>query len=59
MGFVGTIDRIENDDAFITVEDGMFEITVPVHVLRVNNYKIGDIITISIHNSELSVSKSV
>ena len=51
MSFVGIIDRIEDDMAFILMEEGTIEISVPVQVLRKSNYKAGDPVTLSIDTS--------
>jgi|GEM_PF-4388052 len=48
MSFVGIIDRIENDFAYIIMQDGLFEISVPINTLKNEEYKEGDFVTVSI-----------
>ncbi|MBZ4645793.1 MAG: hypothetical protein JG777_1282 [Clostridia bacterium] len=60
MSFVGLIDRIENGNAYIVMENGMFEIAIPVRLLKNTNYKEGDLVTVNIRNdgtsSEVNIS---
>jgi len=46
MSFVGVVDRIENDLAYIVVQDGLFEISVSLKNLKKEQYKEGDFITV-------------
>jgi len=46
MSFVGVVDRIENDLAYIVVQDGLFEISVSLKNLKKERYKEGDFITV-------------
>lgn len=54
---LGTIDRIDNGNAYIIVEDGMIEISVPIQALKGNQYKVGDEVTISIYDNMLNMEK--
>ncbi|NLY43524.1 MAG: hypothetical protein GX066_06090 [Clostridiaceae bacterium] len=60
MSFVGVIDRIEDGNAYIIIENGMFEISVPIQLIRDTNYKQGDRVTVKIYkhgiDNEVSIS---
>ena len=59
MSFVGFIDRIEGDNAYIIIENGMFEISVPAQLIHGTEYKEGDRVIVKIErdgiNSEASI----
>lgn len=55
MSFIGIVDRIEDGMAYIVMEDGMFEISVPVKLLKNTQYKEGDSIKILIENNGIKV----
>ncbi len=46
MNFIGLIDRVEDGQAYIIIQDGMFEISVPLGVLENSHYKAGDWVTV-------------
>ncbi|MDK2799938.1 MAG: hypothetical protein PWP27_922 [Clostridiales bacterium] len=57
MNFIGFIDRIENGNAYIIMQNGMFEISVPLYLLKSNHYKEGDLIKVNINHDKANCRK--